>query len=324
MRRILFGVLVVVLQAGTTQAQSLAGALEWLPPGSLSVESLTRHPEERLEGGPSDNEKPSNNEKTGQNFYTELGRLAFRSPDMLGGTARKAGLSCQACHANGFATKAFFIPGLSDKPGRIDVSHAFWNLRGEDGVDNPIEIPSLRGVKTKERLGGDRRTPSLRDFTRRVIVTEFAGAEPDALLLDALVSYQEKLQPAPVVMAPVTLQQDLADLVRYLDALRVPLAEEEATLADRVTAMIRGQIGFIHERFAEDDMRGSRNTLEEWSRRLAAIAAQAERGQWPQARAALSELRRAVVAPPPALAADLPRSLYDPERLKAWISRPVR
>jgi cytochrome c553 len=322
MRRILFGVLAAALPCMAAQAQSLTGALEWLPPGSLSMENLKQHPEERLEGG------PAAHEKTGQSFYVELGRLAFRSPDVLGGTARKAGLSCQACHANGFATVAFFIPGLSDRPGRIDVSHAFWNLRGEDGVDNPVEIPTLRGVKTKDRLGHDRRSTSLREFTRRVIVTEFAGAEPDALLLDALVAYQEKLQPAPVTMAPVSLQQDLADLVRYLDALRVPLAEEQAALSARIATMIRGQIGFIHERFAPgesgDDMRESRATLESWSRQLAAIADQAEGGEWPQARAALADLRRAVAAPPSVLAADLPRSLYDPERLRVWLSKPVR
>lgn len=318
MRRLVFGLLLAALPLVSIQAQSLTGALEWLPPGSLSVESLTRHPQEQLEGGPSDNQK------AGQSFYVEFGRLAFRSPDILGGTARKAGLSCQACHANGFATKAFFIPGLSDKPGTIDVSHAFWNLRGEDGIANPVEIPSLRGVKTKERFGQDRRMASLREFTRRVIVTEFAGSEPDALLLDALVAYQEKLQPAAETPVPVTLQQDLADLLRYLDALGVPLAEEEPALAARITVMIRGQIGFIHERFAEADMHGSRGTLEEWSRQLAAIAGQAEAGRWPQAREALIALRQAVAAPPPALAADLPRALYNPEKLRAWISKPVR
>lgn len=311
-RRLLLGVLLAALPSLAAQAQSLTGALEWLPSGSLSVESLTRHPEERLEGGQN------------QSFYVEFGRLAFRSPDVLGGTARKAGLSCQACHANGFATTAFFIPGLSNKPGSIDVSHAFWNLRGEDGTDNPLEIPTLRGVKTKDRFGQDRRAASLREFTRRVIVTEFSGAEPDALLLDALIAYQEKLQPVAAVYEPVSLRQDLADLTRYLDALRVPLAEEEPGLAERMTVMIRGQIGFIHERFSEDDMRGSRGLLEEWSRQLARIATQAERGQWVQARAALADLRHAMATPPAVLATDLPRSLYEPEKLKAWLSKPVR
>ena len=102
--------LLLGLTADGAEAQSLSGAREWLPPGSLSLETLSQRPDERLEDG--------------HNFYVAFGRLAFRSPDILGGTARKAGLSCQACHANGFATHAFFIPGLSDRPGRIDVTNA--------------------------------------------------------------------------------------------------------------------------------------------------------------------------------------------------------
>ncbi|WP_300304430.1 hypothetical protein [Ferrovibrio sp.] len=298
------------LVSGEADAQSLLGAREWLPPGSLSLENLSQRPAERLEEG--------------RNFYVAFGRLAFRSPDILGGTARKAGLSCQACHANGFATHAFFIPGLSDRPGRIDVSHAFWHLRGEDQRDNPLDIPSLRGVKTKDRFGHDARTASLRDFTRRVIVMEFAGDEPDALLLDALVAYQEKLRPVDETPQPVTLQQDLADILDHLDALRVPLGEENVALAGRIATMIRGQLGFIHERFADEDMRGSRAALEDWSRQLVGIAMLAENGQWPQARQHLATLRNAIAAPPSALAADLPRSLYDPARLKVWLNTPAR
>ena len=48
MRRLLLGVLLAALPSLAAQAQSLVGALEWLPPGSLSVESLTRHPQEQL------------------------------------------------------------------------------------------------------------------------------------------------------------------------------------------------------------------------------------------------------------------------------------
>lgn len=311
MRR-LASILLLAALPSVAGAQSLTGALEWLPTGSLSVQALSQRPQENLDGG------------TQQSFYVEFGRLAFRSPDILGGTARKAGLSCQACHANGHATTAFFIPGLSDKPGRIDVSNALWNLRGEDGVDNPLEIPPLRGVKAKERFGHDNRTASLREFTRRVMVVEFAGAEPDGLLLDALVAYQERLQPAPATEEPVSLAQDLADLLRYLDALRVPLAEEEPALAERITVMIRSQLGFIHERFADEALHGSRTALEEWSRQLVTISDLAQAGRWPQARERLKALRSAIAQPPAAFAAELPRSLYDPVRLQAWISKPVR
>lgn len=315
MRRLAFVLLLLAAQSTAPRpvaAQSLTGALEWLPPGSLSVQALSMRPQEALEGGEH------------QSFYAEFGRLAFRSPDILGGTARKAGLSCQACHANGYATTAFLIPGLSDKPGTIDVSNAFWNLRGEDGVFNPVEIPPLRGVKTKDRFGHDRRMGSLREFTRRVIVTEFAGDEPDGLLLDALVAYQERLQPAAATEAPLTLQQEFADLLRYLDALRVPLAEEEPALAGRIAVMIRSQLGFIHERFADEALHRSRSALEDWSRQLAAISDLAHAGQWPQARDRLKMLRQTVAQPPAAFAADLPRSLYDVKLLETWVSKPVR
>lgn len=311
MRR-LASILLLAALPSVAGAQSLTGALEWLPAGSLSAQALSRHPRETLDGGAQ------------QSFYVELGRLAFRSPDILGGTARKAGLSCQACHANGHATTAFFIPGLSDRPGRIDVSNALWNLRGEDGIDNPLEIPPLGGVKTKDRFGHDKRSSSLRDFTRRVMVMEFAGAEPDGLLLDALVAYQEKLLPGPAVEEPVRLEQDLADLLRYLDVLRVPLAEEEPALAERMTVMIRSQLGFIHERFADESLRGSRSALEEWSRQLVAISDLAQGDRWPQARERLKDLRAAVAQPPAAFAAEAPGSLYDPARLQAWINKPVR
>lgn len=298
----------LLLAAGPAAAQSLSGAREWLPPGSLSLDALSLRPREQQSGGDR------------HSFYAEYGRLAFRSPLVLGGTARKAGLSCQACHANGFATVDFFIPGLSDAHGRIDVSHAFWNARADDHRDNPLEIPSLRGVKDRDRLGHDRRMASLREFTRRVIVTEFAGAEPEPLLLDALVAYQETLGPADVVDTPVTLAGDLADILRHLETLALPLAEEEAALAEQVATMLRSQLGFIHERLQGEALAPARGIVEAWSRHLEEIAGLAEAGHWPQARTALAALKQEVAGPPPALAGAGPASLYNPVRLKAWLA----
>lgn len=301
-----------LLVAEPLQAQSLAGALEWLPPGSLSITALTTRPAENLQGG------------TAQNFYTEFGRLAFRSPDILGGTARKADLSCQACHSNGHVTADFFVPGLSDRPGRIDVTHAFWNLRGEDHRDNPITIPSLRGVATKDRLGQDGHAISLREFTRRVIVVEFAGEEPSPLLLDGLTAYLEKLQPGNADDRPVSFSEDLADIARHLKTLSVPLAEEDTAVTVQIVQMIRGQLGFIHERFADGSLRESRAVLEGWSRQLAQIGMQAEAGEWRAARETLASLSDAVAKPPAALTTDARLSLYDPKLLQAWLSKPVQ
>lgn len=305
--------LALCLFAPPALAQSLRGALDWLPPGSLNLPELTQRPQEIQAGGEQ------------QNFFAEYGRLAFRSPDVLGGNARKAGISCQACHPNGDANRHFFIPGVSDRPGRIDVTHALWSAKGEDGRANPLEIPSLRGVKGRHRLGFDRRLGSLREFTRNVIVLEFDGAEPEPLLLDALVAYQLTLAPvqAPgqALEQPLRFEDDLRDFARALDVLRLPLAEENMQLANRVTTMLRSQIGFMHERFEETV---PQQILESWSQELRGIAALADAGRWPEARDRLGTLRRQAEQPPAALMAAAPRSLYDPEKLRVWLSKPVR
>ncbi|WP_428247829.1 hypothetical protein [Ferrovibrio sp.] len=302
-------------------AQSLRGALDWLPPGSLNLHELTQRPQEIQAGGER------------QSFFAEYGRLAFRSPDVLGGNARKAGLSCQACHPNGDANRHFFIPGLSDRPGRIDVTHSLWSAKGDDGRANPLEIPSLRGVKGRHRLGFDRRLGSLREFTRNVIVLEFDGAEPEPLLLDALVAYQQTLAPglapgqppsqAPgqVPEQPLRFEDDLRDFTRALGVLRLPLAEENAALTNRVTVMLRSQVGFMHERFEET---APQQILEGWSQELRGIAVLADASRWPEARDRLGALRQQAEQPPAVLMTAAPRSLYDPEKLRIWLSKPVR
>lgn len=311
-RAFLAFVLILLSVPTAAPAQSLTGALEWLPAGSLSAQALSRQPREVQEGG------------SHQSFYAEFGRLAFRSPDILGGTARKAGLSCQACHTNGDVNRAFFIPGLSGRPGHVDVSHAFWHARAEDHRDNPLEIPSLRAAKARERFGHDRRVGSLREFTRRVIVTEFGGAEPHAVLLDALVAYQETLLPGTWPDEPVSVEADMADLLRHLDTLALPLAEEDAALATEIALMIRGQIGFIHERFPNSDADSLRIVMEDWSRQLAKIATLANSGGWPAARSMRDALRNAVTKTAATFTAQADNSLYNPRRLAAWLSMRVQ
>lgn len=302
--------LLSLLAARSAAAQSLEGGREWLPPGSLAVQALTRHPHEELAGGAS------------QSFYIELGRLAFRSPGLLGGNARKAGLACQGCHPNGHMNAHFFVPELSDKPGRIDVSHAFWNLRAENNRFDPLDIPSLRGAAQKDRLGHDRRSASLKEFSRNVIVLEFSGAEPMPVVLDALTAYLEALRPTDLPDEPVTFATDMADLRRAIGVLRLPLLEENAALSDAVTLMLRGQIGFIHERF--DGEAAAQAPLEAWSRKLEAANELAQAGKWPEARHALSEIEARMTEPPQALPEAEPRSLYQPGRLRAWLSKPAK
>src|SRR5690606_19829845 len=144
------------------------------------------------------------------------------------------------------------------------------------------------------------------------------------LLLDALTAYLEKLHPTDAPERSVSLSEDLADIGRYLKILPIPLAEEDAVVTATMAQMIRGQLGFIHERFADERLGASRGVLEGWSRHLALITHQAEAGEWPAARTTLESLRVAAGNPPAALAAAAPLSLYDPERLQDWLSRPTR
>jgi len=125
-----------------------------------------------------------------QNYLVALGNMAFSAANLMGGVARQAGISCATCHSSGEINRAFFIPGLSAHPGSADVTHRLFNHRAADGIANPLDIPSLRGLAATAPYGRDGRFASLREFTRNVIVGEFEGAEPSPLVLDALVAYQ--------------------------------------------------------------------------------------------------------------------------------------
>lgn len=122
-------------------------------------------------------------------YMVKLGDLAFNSPALLGGIARQAGISCNTCHVAGASNPKFFIPGLSRHPGTFDTTGPLFNAKADNGVFDPVRIPSLRGARYLAPYGNDGRTASLRDFVRNVIVGEFAGPEPSPAILDAMVAY---------------------------------------------------------------------------------------------------------------------------------------
>src|SRR3546814_4685737 len=85
--------------------------------------------------------------------------------------------------------------------------------------------------------------------------------------------------------------------------------------------MVRGQLGFIHERLDGDDLAAARDIVEGWSRGLEEIAGLAAEGKWRPARDRLAALHAVVAAPPAVLANAGPQSLYNPVRLKAWLAK---
>ena len=119
-----------------------------------------------------------------------LGDMAFDSPFLFGEPARTLGISCNSCHNKGVTNPKFFIPGLSSQPGSVDVSNSFFAPHANNGHFDALDIPDLRGLRFTAPYGRNGRFESLREFTRNVIVNEFGGAEPEPLILDALVAYQ--------------------------------------------------------------------------------------------------------------------------------------
>jgi Di-haem cytochrome c peroxidase len=132
-----------------------------------------------------------------RSYATNLGNLAFNSPHILGDVARKARISCGTCHVNGASNAKLFIPGLSTHPGNFDTTSAVFNPKADDGVLDPLTIPSLRGARFLAPYGHDGRIGSLRDFVRNVIVNEFAGPEPSNQIVDAIVTYIEDIDFLP-------------------------------------------------------------------------------------------------------------------------------
>jgi len=117
------------------------------------------------------------------------GDMLFDSTQIFGSPARDLGITCSTCHNRSDVNQRLFIPGASHQPGSIDVDGAFFNPIFNDRRDDPIDIPSLRGLRFTGPYGRDGRFASLRDFTRNVIVNEFGGDEPTPFMLDALIAY---------------------------------------------------------------------------------------------------------------------------------------
>jgi hypothetical protein len=136
-----------------------------------------------------------------KSYLVDLGDLAFSSPQILGGVARQAGISCSTCHINGANNAKLYIAGSSPRPGTFDTTGGLFNEKADNHVLDAVTVPSLRGARYLAPYGHDGRSASLRDFVRNVIVNEFAGPEPSPAVLDAIVTYIRDIDflPNPLV-----------------------------------------------------------------------------------------------------------------------------
>lgn len=163
------------------RARGEVAVVPWLPPGSDirnqdPLPKLVLNFEER---GIEESDLP----------VIAYGDMLFDSPEIFGGPARELGIACSTCHNRGDINRRFFIPGASHQPGAVDVSGGYFNPAFNNRRADSLDIPSLRGIRFTGPYGRDGRFASLRDFTRNVIVNEFAGPEPTPFMLDALEAY---------------------------------------------------------------------------------------------------------------------------------------
>src|SRR5215468_8644131 len=166
----------------------LGGDQTVLPPGTELNEDALARPREVFRSEAVGGRK---------SYLVNLGDLAFNSPAILGGVARRAAMSCGTCHVNGASNPKLFIPGMSTRPGNFDTTSLSFNPKAFNSLLDPIRIPSLRGARYLGPYGHDGRMASLRDFVRNVIVNEFAGPEPAPAILDALVAYIQDIDFLP-------------------------------------------------------------------------------------------------------------------------------
>jgi Di-haem cytochrome c peroxidase len=172
--------LLAVLPFRYSDAFPLGGDQTVLPAGSEIYEEALVRPRELFHSESLGGQK---------SYLVNLGDLAFNSPAILGGVARRAAMSCGTCHVNGASNPKLFIPGMSTRPGTFDTTSATFNAKAFNSLLDPVRIPSLRGARYLAPYGHDGRFTSLRDFVHNVIVNEFSGPEPPPAILDALVAY---------------------------------------------------------------------------------------------------------------------------------------
>jgi hypothetical protein len=197
-----------------------------------------------------------------------IGRVAFRTPLLLGGQAARAGMSCATCHVNGRGNPAFLFPGLSAAPGTADVTASLMSSHRGDGIFNPKPIPDLAGPA--DRLKISRTAPgALEAFIHGLITEEFDGPEPPADVLAGLAAYVRALDPAACRggAKPARLAERLAEVEAAVALARGTDGETRRLLL----AAARSTLGAVDERFALPDLARDRRLLREADADLAAI-----------------------------------------------------
>ena len=240
----------------------------------------------------------------------QIGLALFNSPDLFGGQAARAGISCASCHSNGRRNAAFFLGGISDKPGTADVSSSFFSLARADGRFDPKPIPDLA---LPGKIDRDPTKPALEKFIRGLIVEEFSGREPSPRQLAGLASYVRAVRACPGrTSEPRNLASDLTLLRATIDGAIGLLEQNDTQGTEVLVKAARFRLGLIDERMTGPKRAGLHQNLLAASLQLARLPLQrADLMVWQTA------FERTVV---PKLVRYQRQSLYDPLTLDRWLA----
>lgn len=170
-----------------------------------------------------------------------LGKLLFKSTSLLGEKAVRIELSCNSCHPSGHVNTSFYIAGLSEKPGTIDLTNSFWGAGQEDNKFNPIPIPTLRGVSKTAPYGSQLNLTSLAAFTSHVMIDEFGAPPPQKTILKALLSYMNEL--GTEQSEDTYIQVEPPEYLALLDLLAEPLRAKDISEFDFRASLLREEFG---------------------------------------------------------------------------------
>jgi len=289
-------------------AEPLAEA-RWLAPGKDRIAALTVSPGECLR-------RTENREGR---YLSEVGRAAFSSPFLFGGQAARGGLSCASCHNDGHSNPDFFLEGLSGAPGTADVTSSIFSRIRDDGAFNPKPIPTLIGVGGKSTFGTAAPKPSLHAFIGSAVEDEFQGPAAPKAVLDGLVAYIERMDASacPASPIPLTPRRAMSDVERALAAAKTASARGDASTADFLLVSAQSALGRIHARFPGAPSDELRDALQRLS---AEVGSMRELTADPKKlNSALDDSAKHAKRLSRRLEKARSQSLYDPERLRAYL-----
>lgn len=285
--------------AGATRERSLQ-ALVWIAPGHEAA-ALTRQPAACLGDA-------------GSNPAVIAGRALFNAPQLLGGQAARAGISCASCHSNGRGNPHFQLAGISDAPGTADVSASFFSVARGNGRFDPKLIPDLA---QPGRISHDAESRALERFLHGLIVEEFSGRPPGDGALSDLAAYVRAVKACPGASEePVRMASRIGLFRDSVGAAARAAAAGDVRNAVLLAGAARWHLGLLDERLVTSGDAGTRKELLTTSRRLQAL------GDGTIAPAALRNvLARFDLHTAPHLLKAENSSLYRPATVSRWIAR---